>query len=420
MKKISITIYACLILVVALSQDTTALKKSLATQSSLTGDWSGGRTWLNNHGVTILPRISTFYEGMVAGTGNKDFEFGGKADIQAIFNTEKWGLWKGIKIITHTELNFGKSINGYGGMLLPKNTALFFPGSNGSKAFDISSLFISQTIGKNKALMIGKINMVDIAGSTRFSGGAGIDNFEQVAFAAPPSGLVPPYIFGSLFTIKAKSLNYTFGIYDPASVVNKSGFENSFGTGVTFFSSFERPVKIGGKSGAHAIKAVYSTQNGTSLSSLADLIIPPPVANSIIIKKNRFYIGYSFNQYLFQPDPTVDKGWGVFGTVSFSDGDPTPIDWSVLLGIGGNSPFKNRMNDKWGVGYFHTSISDGLKNAAFTVASLLLKDESGLEVFYNAQLFSWFKLGFDMQVINPIAYQNKTATSIGLRSSIKL
>ena len=267
--------------------------------------------------------------------------------------------------------------------------------------------------------MIGKINMVDIAGSTRFSGGTGIDNFEHVAFAAPPSGLVPPYLFGSLFSIKTKALNYTFGIFDPASVVNKSGFEDPFGTGVTFFSSFERPVKIGGKTGAHGIKAVYSTQNGTSLGNLSDLLLPPAVATNIITKKGRFYVGYSFNQYLHQPDVKVDKGWGIFGAVSVSDGDPTPIDWSMLLGLGGNGLFKKRQQDKWGVGFFHTSISNQLKKSA-NALSILMSDENGFEAFYNAQLIPWFNLGAHVQIVNPLLTNNKTATSIGIRSSIKL
>lgn len=401
-------------------QDSTVPKKSLLTQQNLTGNWGGGRSWLNEHGVTILPRVSTFYEGMVSGTGNNNFEFGGKADVQIILNGEKLGLWKGLKIVTHTEYNFGNSTNGYGGVFLAKNTALFFPGIKGAARFDITSLFIAQSIGTNKTLMVGKINMVDIAGSTRFSGGAGIDNFENIAFAAPPSGLVPPYIFGSLFSIKTKALNYTFGIYDPTSVVNKSGFEAPFKTGVTFFSSFERPVKIGGKQGAHSLKAIFSTQSGISLGSLADLIIPPEIANPIIIKKNRFYVGYSFNQYLFQPTADVEKGWGIFGTVAFSDGDPTPIDWSVLVGIGGNSPIKNRINDKWGIGFFHTSISPGLKKSAIIVSSLIFNDESGYEAFYMAELCPWFKLGVDMQLINPVFEKNKMAFFIGLRSSIKL
>jgi porin len=276
----------------------------LTTKPGLTGDWGGGRTWLNNHGVTILPRVTTFYEGMVAGTGNKDFEFGGKADVQIIFNAEKWGLWKGLKIVTHTEYNFGKSINGYGGKLLPRNTALQFPGLDGPDAFDITSLFISQNIGSNKTLMIGKINMIDIAGSSRFSGGAGIYNFENIAFAAPPTGLVPPYILGTLLSIKTKALNYTFGIYDPVAVVNKSGFEKPFNTGVIFFSSFERPVKIGGKSGAQSIKAVYNIQNGNSLASLDDnIILTPGVGVDPIVKNNRFFldihlINSCFNQQL--------------------------------------------------------------------------------------------------------------------------
>ncbi|MEK8180811.1 carbohydrate porin [Flavobacterium buctense] len=402
------------------SQENDKTKKSLATQSNLTGDWLGARPWLSDNGITILPRITSFYEGMSSGDGDKKFEFSGKADVQIIFNGEKLGLWKGLKIITHSELNYGQSTIGYGGVLLPKNTALAFPGMNGSDYFDISSLFISQSVGSNKTLMVGKINMVDIASGTRFSGGAGIDNFLNVAFAAPPSGLVPPYIFGSLFTIKTKPLNYTFGIYDPISAVNKSGFENPFESGVTFFSSFEKPVKIAGKTGAHSLKVVYSTQNGTSLESLDDnLILPPTVGNEIVTKNNRYYLGYSFNQYLVQPTADVDKGWGLFGTIGFSDSDPTPINWSFLLGIGGNSPIKSRSADVWGIGYFHTSISNGLKDSALT-ASFVLNDESGLEAFYKAQLLPWFKLGIDFQMINPVLDKCKPASFVGLRSSIKL
>ena len=108
MKKLSLMAIAILIMAATFGQDTSAKKKSTLPQPYLTGDWGGGRTWLTKHGVIILPRVTTFYEGMVSGTGNKNFEFGGKADAQIIFDGAKLGLWKGFKIITHTELNFGQ------------------------------------------------------------------------------------------------------------------------------------------------------------------------------------------------------------------------------------------------------------------------------------------------------------------------
>jgi porin len=77
------------------------------------------------------------------------------------------------------------------------------------------------------------------------------------------------------------------------------------------------------------------------------------------------------------------------------------------------------MNDKWGIGFFYYSISNGLKSSGLT-ASILLEDEGGFETFYNAQLLPWFKLGASLQIINPVFDKNKTATSFGLRSSIKL
>ena len=49
-------------------------------RDKLTGDWGGGRTWLKEHGITIKPRLTQFYQGLTAGAGDHGFEYGGKAD----------------------------------------------------------------------------------------------------------------------------------------------------------------------------------------------------------------------------------------------------------------------------------------------------------------------------------------------------
>ena len=49
-------------------------------RDTLTGDWGGGRTWLKEHGITIKPRLTQFYQGLTAGAGDHGFEYGGKAD----------------------------------------------------------------------------------------------------------------------------------------------------------------------------------------------------------------------------------------------------------------------------------------------------------------------------------------------------
>lgn len=387
------------------------------TKKTLTGNWYGTRPWLSEKGIDINPRVTTFTE--AAFQNNKEISFGGKADLAININAEKLGLWKDLNIITHTEFNFGNSQNGTSGSILPQNTAMLLPGSKNEKRLDITSLYFLQKIETNKTLMIGKINMVDIASGTKFIGGAGIDTFEHIAFVAPPSGLVPPYLFGALFSIKTQKLNYTFGLYDPISAVNKSGLEKPFNKGVTFYSSFEKPVKIFGKTGSHTIKAAFSTQNGIDLASLSDIIIDPELISSADTKKNRYYIGYSFHQYIVQNPDNTDNGWGIFGNIGVSDTNPTPLDWSFIIGVGGKSLFKNRDKDRWGIGFFHQSFSNSLRNQA-AILQKNLDDENGIEAFYNYQVSSFFNLGLNTKLLKPAINNNNQNFFIGFKTSFKL
>jgi porin len=117
--------------------------------------------------------------------------------------------------------------------------------------------------------VFGKINIIDIAASSPFRGGAGIDAFWNTVFAATPSG----------------------------SVVNKSGFEEPFTDGVTFRGSVEFPVAIAGRRGHQGFVALYSTKSGTDLEGLDDILIPP-FPETVDTKNNRYYFAYSFDQYL--------------------------------------------------------------------------------------------------------------------------
>ena len=53
-------------------------------RDTLTGDWGGGRTWLKEHGITLKPRLTQFYQGLTEGDGDHGFEYGGKADILSV------------------------------------------------------------------------------------------------------------------------------------------------------------------------------------------------------------------------------------------------------------------------------------------------------------------------------------------------
>ena len=121
-------------------------------RDTLTGDWGGGRTWLEGHGVTLRPRLTQFYQGMTAVDGDNGFAYGAKVDLLLDADFSKLGLWAGFSMTVHLEYNFGKSVNGRGGAFVPVNTALEFPGMAGGDAFDMSSLYLGQRFGDSVSL----------------------------------------------------------------------------------------------------------------------------------------------------------------------------------------------------------------------------------------------------------------------------
>src|SRR5438034_8386384 len=330
-------------------------------RDTLTGDWDGGRTWLQEHGISLAPRLTQFYQGMVAGAGDHDFEYAGKADLLLNADLSKLGLWKGLSLTIHAEYNFGQEVNGRGGTIVPVNTALEFPGIEGAQAFDLSSVFLAQKFGDYVSVVLGKINMIDLAASKPFMGGAGMDSFWNVTFAAPPSGTVPPYLFGGLLSVRTKPATFGLWIYDPDSVVNKTGFEHPFAHGVTVRGSVEFPVTIADRSGHQGFVALYSTQPGTDLNDLNDeLFVPGYPPGTPGIKNRRYYFAYTFDQYLYQSIENPKEGVGLFGQFGISDGNPNRLYWSVLAGIGGTGLIPGRSRDNWGIGYYYDTFAPAL------------------------------------------------------------
>jgi porin len=271
-----------------------ALQASWLERDTLTGDWGGHRTSLKEHGITLAPRLTQFYQGLAAGKGDRDFKYGGKADLMLNANLSKLGFWDGLSLTVHGEYNYGESVNGLGGVVSPPNTALLFPGMKDADAFDLSSVYLQQRFGDSVSLVLGKVNMIDLAGMKPFSGGAGIDSFWNLTFAAPPSGAVPPYLFGALMSVRTEPATFGLWVFDPVSVVNRTGFEEPFAKGVSIRGSVDFPVTIGGLPGRQGFSALYSTEKGTDLSDIGDTFIPPFPVGYPGIKDGQYHFSYSF------------------------------------------------------------------------------------------------------------------------------
>jgi porin len=385
-------------------------------RDTLTGDWGGGRTWLKEQGLTLKPRLTQFYQGLTSGDGDHGFQYGGKADLLLEANLRKLGLWKGLSLNAHVEYNFGESVNQRGGTIMPVNTALMFPGMKGADAFDFSSVTLTQTFGDSVSLLAGKISIIDYCVPKPFMGGGGIDSFWNIVFAAPPSGTVPAYFLGSILSVRTEAATYGLWVYDPNSSVNKSALEDAFADGVTIRGSVSFPVTIAGRTGHQGLAASTSTKDGTDLSTLDGSNIPDPPPGTVGIKNSRYYFAYTFDQYLYQSKENPKEGVGLFGQFEISDGNPNKLYWMGFGGVGGTGLIPGRSLDNWGVGYYYAALSPYLKDSL--APGLRIREEQGVEIFYNFALTPWFTLGADLQIIRP-SLANDPAVFFGLRNVIR-
>jgi porin len=205
-------------------------------------------------------------------------------------------------------------------------------------------------------------------------------------------------------------------VYDPNSVVNRTGFEEPFADGITFRGTVDVPVTLGGLGGRQGLVAAFSTMNGTNLRDVGDPPLPGPGPDTAGIKNFRYFFAYTFDQQLYQSKSNPREGVGVFGQFGISDGNPNKLYWSTLVGVGGTGLVPSRSLDSWGAGFYYVSLSPHLRQSLAPV--LTIRDEMGVEVFYDFAVTPWFVLGADLQVVRP-ALASANALFPGLRGLIR-
>ena len=72
-----------------------------------------------------------------------------------------------------------------------------------------------------------------------------------------------------------------------------------------------------------------------------------------------------------------------------------------------------RSQDNWGIAYYYNTPSQDLQDSLSPL--LKVRDEQGMEIFYNFEVTPWLTLGADLQVIRPSLGED-TAIITGLRS----
>jgi porin len=124
-------------------------------------------------------------------------------------------------------------------------------------------------------------------------------------------------------------------------------------------------------------------------------------------------VSYALDQYLWQPKGDDKHGIGVFLSAGASDGNPNPIKWAFLAGVGGKG-VPGRPDDSYGVGVARTQLSGAFVPFLRDRLNLGLDHEDAFEAYYNLAITGWLTATADIQVINQALNKQLNPSGFGL------
>lgn len=403
----------------------------LMTRSTFTGDWGGVRNELAQKGVTFDINMTQTLQGVVAGGKTHDWEYGGRGDMIMTVDTGKLGLWNGGYLTVEVEGNWGRGVNASTGSLMPVNTNQLFP-VPGSTTTGVPAFNFVQFLTPNLGVVVGKLDAfgadqnefahgVHGKGDTEFMNAA-LNVNPLTLFASPYSPLVAGVTI--LPSGNPQDATLSFLALTSTSTADSAGFNYVRSDDVSIFGEGRVRTDFFGKTGHQLIGGVVSNKEFTSIDQRLTL----DTGINLAKKTGTWVAYYNFDQYFYEPVKGSGNGVGVFGRLGASDGNPNFLQYFFSFGVGGKGVFAGRPDDRFGVGYYYINISNPELITPFGDFRFL-RDEHGIEAFYNFALTPWAHLTPDVQVIRgaqvqtlaPLSANRKdiqTSTTLALRLGI--
>jgi len=405
------------------------------SRSTLTGDWGGTRNDWATKGVIFDINLTQTGMSNISGGKEQGWEYSGRGDLTLNMDTGKMGLWPGGFFTVEVEGNYNKSINLDTGSLMPVNTNQIFP-TTGKDQLNIPAVSFMQFFSHYFGVLVGKVATItsNSGDMNEFAHGKGDTQFFNTALNVNPALLLTvPYstLAGGVVILPTKDPKeaiITILALDGDGAANRSGFDTVFEGNTAYAIEGRMRTDFFGMTGHQLVGATYSSKNFSSLDQSLRFIIENGSTNK---EDNSWSFYYNFDQYLYEPKK--GQGIGIFGRFGASDGDANPVHYFYSIGVGSKGIIPGRALDEFGVGYYYIDVS----NPKFTGPLAdrdFLRDEYGVEAYYNFAITPWMKLTPDIQIIRPaqkdvleidrealIASKKKsvdTATVVGLRLQI--
>ncbi|MFM2216972.1 MAG: hypothetical protein RL240_1290 [Planctomycetota bacterium] len=383
----------------------------------LTGDWFGTRSALAGNGIGLDVSNTQYHRGVTSGGLDQGFRYGGRNDYFMNVDGEKAGLTKGLFITLHGETRYGETENSLTGALMPANLMMAVPKPYGSITA-LTGVKFTQFLSEQSLVYAGKINTLDDF-KQPITGAGTLNGFQNAALMLNPiySRTVPYSTFGAGYAyLENMEPLFAAALFDTNNTPTVSGFDTFFDNGATVFTQLNLPTSFFGLPGHQGISGTYSSGTYTSLTPSAYL---DPIEGLVIAttpKDGAWCLAYNSDQAVYVSPDNPRRKWGVFSNLGIADSNPSPINWFGSAGISGNNLFTDRQADTFGIGYYYVGVSDPLKNLAPTL--LPLRNENGVELYYNLQATPWCQITPDLQIIDPFRERADSSLLFGLRAKI--
>ena len=399
----------------------------LASRQRLSGDWGGVRDEMSKKGVVLDANMVLLPGGVVTGGSDTDAEFWGNVDYSLNLDTDKMGLWPGGFFKFEGVSSFGNTLQEQSGAFIPINVASLYPSFNEASSGLMQASY-TQFLSHQFGVTMGKMNLFDFT-PTEFYGDYRTQFMNTGLNLSLAYAMVPMSAYGGgVVILPTKDITLMALALDASGTPTENDISKAFDDGVTLVSAAKFNIKLFGLVGHQSVGGVWSDKPRFSLVQDPDnfrrallnesypiLGNPGPALERIIKKffpealipiepanrKNSTWsVIYSFDQYFWQPDNDPKRGIGVFFNFGATDGNPNPIQYSYMMGIGGKGVFSSRPHDSFGIGWARTQLSDQFVPLLRESLGLGLDHEDAIELYYNAAVTPWLNVSPNLQVIN--------------------
>jgi porin len=407
-------------------------------RSTLFGDFDGGRQRLYDQGVTLDGQLTQVYQGVTSGgsaKGKGNWEYFGLLEAQMTLDTAKLGWWSGGLFVFTGQSSFGNALKSQVGNLSPVNENALFP-----KPFDDSTELMEyhliQALPHDTVVVVGRINASNYLDQNSFAWLATSQFFNASMNANPTLGaFISMSTYGALFMTKVnENLTIAYGTWTPNTKVGDYGGDWK-DYGLAFIPEFK--YKAFDHPGQTQIIMLYSSADATDVGN--PNLIPGIITGNRPTKSGNWIVEISGEQYFWEPEgasvpaaqggrkeyfrvPTKNfdinqPGFGVFYRFSWTPEDRNPYNIYLSGGVGGRGVVPGRPWDRFGIGAYWLKESSDLRNVPG--GGKVLKDESGVEAFYNLAITPALQLSFDGQWIRPGLQSSTDAWVLGTRLNMR-